>query len=83
MYAHVLYGFRLVDDVHVELCTSVYGSYTYKSSITCSLILCSGSKPNLIMLHRPFVHNIHLPIKSRDLNAIDLCSVYDQLAKLS
>ena len=28
---HVLYCFRLVD-VHVELCTSVYGSYTYKEA---------------------------------------------------
>ena len=59
--------------------TSGYGSYTYKDIA----LHPSGSQPHLIVLHRHLSAMSICELKSRDLNAIDLCSLYEWLAKLS
>ena len=74
MSEHVLNCFRLVD-VNIDLCTSVFGFlHVQRSSIS------SGNQPHLQHLLKC---NIHLRIKSRDLNAIDRCYLHEWLAKLS
>ena len=59
--------------VHVELCTSVYGSYTFKEQHYMCLDPC-GSQLKLIVLHRHLSAMSICLNEPGDLHAIDLCS---------